>query len=323
VTVLLETHDLVKSFPIRHGLTRRLLGRVAAVDDVSFSIHAGETLGLVGESGSGKSTTARLVTKLLDPGQGSLVFQGRDITGLRPDQMRPIRRDIQMIFQDPLSSLNPRKTVASILSAPFRYQGLPVSVAAEELLERVGLRAEHAQRHPHEFSGGQAQRIGIARALALRPKLVVCDEPVSALDVSVQAQILNLLQDLQEEFGLSYLFIAHDLAAVRQICTRIAVMYLGHLVEIADRDTLFTAPAHPYTSALLAAIPIPDPVLERGRLRGVLSGEVPSPLRPPPGCPFSPRCPEARERCRLERPVLAQHAPGHEVACHYPLDRQL
>jgi peptide/nickel transport system ATP-binding protein len=320
VTVLLEARGLTKSFPMRHTLTRRLLGQVAAVNGVSFTVARGETLGLVGESGCGKSTTARLITRLVEPSSGSLFFEGRDITRLGSEEMRRLRRDIQMVFQDPFSSLNPRKTVEAILTAPFRYQGMQPVEPVAELLERVGLRPEHASRHPHEFSGGQAQRIGIARALALRPKLVVCDEPVSALDVSVQAQILNLLQDLQEQLNLSYVFIAHDLAAVRQICTRIAVMYLGHVVEVADRDTLFAAPAHPYTAALLSAVPIPDPVIERARPRTVLSGEVPSPLRPPPGCPFSPRCPRAEDRCRVERPVLVDHAAGHQVACHFPVE---
>jgi peptide/nickel transport system ATP-binding protein len=344
----MEARDLVKRFPVRHGLTRRVVGQVAAVDGVSLSVGREETLGLVGESGCGKSTTGRLLTGLLKPTGGSVDFGGHgDITELSEEALRPVRRELQIIFQDPFSSLNPRKTVRQILSAPFRYQGLSMDESVEELLHRVGLLPEHADRYPYEFSGGQAQRIGIARALALRPKLVVCDEPVSALDVSVQAQILNLLKDLQEEFGLSYLFIAHDLGAVRQISSRIAVMYLGTVVEVAERDTLFAGPAHPYTRALLSAVPIPDSVLERLRPRVPLRGELPSPLQPPTGCPFNTRCPRADDRCFAERPVLlpieasARFAlgkddvvggervagtvgnevagtVGHEVACHYP-----
>ncbi|MEU4324806.1 ABC transporter ATP-binding protein [Nonomuraea dietziae] len=324
MTPLLEAEGLVKRFPMRHPLTRRVTGHLTAVDGVSLTVRRGETLGLVGESGCGKSSTARLITRLADPTGGTIRFDGRDITTMGEATLRPVRRDLQMIFQDPFSSLNPRMTVETILSAPFRYQGLkPEPGQIAELLRRVGLRPEHAERLPHQFSGGQAQRIGIARALALHPKLVVCDEPVSALDVSVQAQILNLLRDLQEEFELSYVFIAHDLGAVRQVCGRIAVMYLGTVVEIADRDELFAHPAHPYTAALLAAVPIPDPRIERARPRVVLSGDLPSPANPPSGCPFRTRCPRASERCALERPTLAEGAPGHRVACHYPLDASL
>ncbi|MER5637290.1 oligopeptide/dipeptide ABC transporter ATP-binding protein [Kitasatospora sp. NPDC002227] len=315
---LLEATDLVRRFPVRHGLTRRLVGHVTAVDGVSLRLDAGETLGLVGESGCGKSTVARLLTRLDRPTSGSVRLGGREITGLSESELRPLRRELQLVFQDPYSSLNPRMTVRQILAAPYAYQGLEPAEPVEELLTRVGLKAEHADRHPHEFSGGQAQRIGIARALVLRPKVVVCDEPVSALDVSVQAQILNLLQDLQEEGGLGYVFIAHDLGAVRQISTRIAVMYLGAVVETADRDTLFAAPAHPYTHALLSAVPRPDPALERGRDRIVLRGDLPSPLAPPAGCRFRTRCPKADDRCAVERPVLRELAPGHQVACHYP-----
>ncbi|MEU8033530.1 dipeptide ABC transporter ATP-binding protein [Streptomyces sp. NPDC049099] len=315
---LLEAHDLVKRFPVRHGLTRRLAGHITAVDGVSLRVDAGETLGLVGESGCGKSTVARLLTRLVEPTSGTISVAGRDLTTLDEQELRPVRRDLQMIFQDPFSSLNPRQTVRQILTAPYRYQGLTPDEPVEQLLERVGLRPEHATRYPHEFSGGQAQRIGIARALALRPKLVVCDEPVSALDVSVQAQILNLLKDLQQDYGLAYVFIAHDLGAVRQISTRVAVMYLGTVVETADRDTLYASAAHPYTHALLSAVPLPDPDAERSRERIVLSGDLPSPLDPPSGCPFRTRCPRAAGRCTAERPVLGAFASGHQVACHYP-----
>ncbi len=315
---LLEVQDLVKRFPVRHGLTRRPVGHVTAVDGVSLRVAAGETLGVVGESGCGKSTVARLITRLIEPTSGTIRVAGRDLDKLDEAAMRPVRRDLQMIFQDPFSSLNPRKTVRQILTAPYRYQGLAPDEPVEHLLERVGLRPEHTDRHPHEFSGGQAQRIGIARALALRPKLVVCDEPVSALDVSVQAQILNLLQDLQEDYGLAYVFIAHDLGAVRQISTRIAVMYLGTVVETADRDTLFAQAAHPYTHALLSAVPLPDPDAERARERIVLRGDLPSPLNPPSGCPFRTRCPKAAGICTAERPALRSIAPGQEVACHFP-----
>ncbi|MFI9361570.1 ABC transporter ATP-binding protein [Kitasatospora sp. NPDC053057] len=315
---LLDVRNLVKHFPVRHGLTRRLAGHVAAVDGVSLAVGPGETLGLVGESGCGKSTVAKLITRLERPTSGSIHFAGHDLAGLDETALRPLRRDLQMVFQDPFSSLNPRHTVRRILAGAHRYQGLEPDQPAEALLARVGLRPEHADRHPHEFSGGQAQRIGIARALALRPKLVVCDEPVSALDVSVQAQILNLLKDLQDEYGLSYLFIAHDLGAVRQISTRIAVMYLGSVVETADRDTLFATPAHPYTHALLSAVPLPDPDLETARERIVLHGDLPSPLDPPSGCRFRTRCPKADELCAADRPQLRTIAPGQQVACHYP-----
>jgi peptide/nickel transport system ATP-binding protein len=284
-------------------------------------VDEGETLGVVGESGCGKSTVGRLLTRLEAPTAGTIRFDGRDLAGLDDNRMRPVRRDLQIVFQDPFSSLNPRHTVRQILTAPFRYQGLEPVEPVETLLERVGLRAEHAARHPHEFSGGQAQRIGIARALAHRPKLVVCDEPVSALDVSVQAQILNLLKDLQEDLGLSYVFIGHDLGAVRQISTRIAVMYLGTVVETAGRDALFARAAHPYTHALLSAVSLPDPITERARERIVLRGDLPSPLDPPGGCPFRTRCHKAADRCAAERPVLRQIDAGHQVACHFPGER--
>ncbi|MFI6603064.1 ABC transporter ATP-binding protein [Nonomuraea sp. NPDC050536] len=310
MTALLEATGLVKRF-----------GPITAVNGVTLAVAAGESLGLVGESGCGKSTTARLITRLIDPTQGTVSFAGRELTGLGERALRPVRRDLQMIFQDPYSSLNPSKTVREILTAPYRYQGLrPEPGEVEELLRRVGLLPEHAERLPRTFSGGQAQRIGIARALALRPKLIVCDEPVSALDVSVQAQILNLLLDLREEERLGYVFIAHDLGAVRQVCTRIAVMYLGTVVEVASRDELFANPAHPYTAALLSAVPIPDPKIERTRPRVVLSGDLPSPANPPSGCPFRTRCDRATDVCAVQRPALVRREGGHEVACHHPLD---
>ncbi len=318
---LLEARDLVKRYPVRHRLTRRKVGEVTAVDGVSLRVDEGETLGVVGESGCGKSTVGRLLTRLEAPTAGTIRFDGRELAGLDDNRMRPVRRDLQIVFQDPFSSLNPRHTVRQILTAPFRYQGLAPVEPVETLLERVGLRAEHAARHPHEFSGGQAQRIGIARALAHRPKLVVCDEPVSALDVSVQAQILNLLKDLQEDLGLSYVFIGHDLGAVRQISTRIAVMYLGTVVETAGRDALFARASHPYTHALLSAVPLPDPITERARERIVLRGDLPSPLDPPSGCPFRTRCHKAADRCAAERPVLREITAGHQVACHFPGER--
>ncbi len=318
---LLEARDLVKRYPVRHRLTRRKVGEVTAVDGVSLRVDEGETLGVVGESGCGKSTVGRLLTRLEAPTAGSIRFDGRELAALDDNRMRPVRRDLQIVFQDPFSSLNPRHTVRQILTAPFRYQGLAPVEPVETLLERVGLRAEHAARHPHEFSGGQAQRIGIARALAHRPKLMVCDEPVSALDVSVQAQILNLLKDLQEDLGLSYVFIGHDLGAVRQISTRIAVMYLGTVVETAGRDALFARASHPYTHALLSAVPLPDPITERARERIVLRGDLPSPLDPPSGCPFRTRCHKAADRCAAERPVLREITAGHQVACHFPGER--
>ncbi|MFI0470667.1 ABC transporter ATP-binding protein [Saccharopolyspora sp. 5N102] len=318
---LLEAQNLAKRYPVRHRLTRQRIGYVSAVDGISLHVAQGETLGVVGESGCGKSTVGRLLTRLDTPTSGTVRFAGRELAPLGEAALRPVRRELQMIFQDPFSSLNPRQTVRRILTAPFQYQGLAPNEPVEQLLERVGLRPEHASRFPHEFSGGQAQRIGIARALALRPRLVVCDEPVSALDVSVQAQILNLLKDLQDEFGLSYVFIAHDLGVVRQISTRIAVMYLGTVVETADRDTLFSRAAHPYTRALLSAVPLPDPDAERSRERIVLRGDLPSPLAPPSGCPFRTRCPKAAQRCEQERPALRTTTPGHQVACHFPEER--
>lgn len=320
-TSLLQARGLVKRYPVRHGLTRRVAGHVSAVNRVGLDVFAGETLAVVGESGCGKSTLGRLLTHLVEPTAGTVVFEGRDLGGLGSEELRRVRRSLQIVFQDPNSSLNPRKTVRQILDAPFRYQRITAEEPVEALLERVGLRPEHADRHPHEFSGGQAQRIGIARALALRPKLVVCDEPVSALDVSVQAQILNLLRDLQEDYGLSYVFISHDLAAVRQICTRVAVMYLGSIAEVADRDSFFSGALHPYSHALLSAVPIPEPTAERARQRLVLHGDLPSPLNPPSGCPFRTRCPKAADICAAQAPPLVEHRPGHLAACHFPGER--
>ncbi|MDX6744290.1 dipeptide ABC transporter ATP-binding protein [Actinocorallia sp. A-T 12471] len=320
---LLEVRDLRKHFPVHAGLLRRQVATVKAVDGVSFSVGKGETLGLVGESGCGKTTTGRMIMRLEDPTSGSISFEGREISGLSSGQMRPLRRDIQMIFQDPYSSLNPRKTVGSIVGAPFHLQNIEtpqgVKKAVQELLELVGLNPEHYNRYPHEFSGGQRQRIGIARTLALKPKLIVADEPVSALDVSIQAQVVNLLEDLQNELGLTYVVIAHDLSVVRHISDRVAVMYLGRIVEVADQADLYTRPKHPYTTALLSAVPIPDPAARDDRARIRLTGDVPSPLNPPPGCPFHTRCWKAQDVCRTEVPPLADTAPGHAVACHFPV----
>jgi oligopeptide transport system ATP-binding protein len=319
--VLLEVRDLVKHFPVGGGLFGKARGLVRAVDGVSFSIDRGETLGLVGESGCGKTTTGRCILQLERATTGQVCFEGRDLTALDGRALRAVRRRIQVIFQDPYSSLNPRMTVGQIIAEPLAVHRIIATAEArrarvQDLLRRVGLLPAHAHRYPHQMSGGQRQRVGIARALALEPTLIVCDEPVSALDVSIQAQIINLLEDLQQELGLTYLFIAHDLAVVRHISDRVAVMYLGKLVELADRQALYEDPLHPYTRALLAAVPIPDPDLEARRERVVLGGEVPSPLTPPPGCVFHPRCPIAVEQCREIVPELREIKPGHWAACH-------
>jgi oligopeptide/dipeptide ABC transporter ATP-binding protein len=323
---LLEVVDLQKYFPVTRGIIfQKQVGAVKAVDGLTFSVAKGETMGLVGETGCGKSTTGRLLTRLLEPSAGSITFDGRDITHLSRGQMRPLRKDVQIIFQDPYGSLNPRHTIGTIVGAPFRMQKVPtehgVKKAVQDLLALVGLNPEHYNRYPHEFSGGQRQRIGIARALALRPKLIVCDEPVSALDVSIQAQVINLLEDLQNEFDLTYVFIAHDLSVVRHISDRVAVMYLGKIVEIGDRISLYEHPMHPYTHALLSAVPVPDPIREAKRERILLTGDVPSPLNPPPACRFHTRCWKAQAICKQVEPPLVQIQPGHEVACHFPEER--
>ncbi|EDY45575.2 ABC transporter ATP-binding protein [Streptomyces sp. SPB074] len=319
---LLRVEGLVKHFPIRKGLLKRQVGAVKAVDGLSFDVRAGETLGVVGESGCGKSTMGRLITRLLEPTGGSVEFEGKDITHLSTGAMRRMRRDVQMIFQDPYSSLNPRHTIGTIVGAPFKLQGVEpeggVKAEVQALLERVGLSPEHYNRYPHEFSGGQRQRIGIARALALKPKLVVADEPVSALDVSIQAQVVNLLDDLQDELGLTYVIIAHDLSVIRHVSDRIAVMYLGKIVELADRKTLYATPGHPYTSALLSAVPVPDPRRKGQSNRRLLLGDVPSPIAPPSGCRFHTRCWKATASCATIEPPLIQLGTGQKVACHHP-----
>jgi peptide/nickel transport system ATP-binding protein len=324
-TPLVKLVDVKKYFPITRGLVfQRKIGQVHAVDGVSLEVFPGETVGLVGETGCGKSTTARLITKLFDATEGQIIFDGQDITGLSRRDMRPIRREMQMVFQDPYASLNPRKPVGSIIGEPLRiHKTIPsdkIKGEVQDLMKRVGLNPEHYNRYPHEFSGGQRQRIGVARALALRPRLIVADEPVSALDVSVQAQVLNLLEDLQDEFKLTYIFIAHDLAVVKHMSDRVAVMYLGKIAEVATGDVLYQNPKHPYTGALLSAVPIPDPRLALTRKRIVLEGDVPSPIDPPSGCRFHPRCPNAQlPRCSTEEPLLTPHRPGQVAACHFPL----
>ncbi|MEU2225069.1 dipeptide ABC transporter ATP-binding protein [Streptomyces sp. NPDC018347] len=321
--VLLRVEGLTKHFPIKKGILQRQVGAVKAVDGLDFEVRKGETLGVVGESGCGKSTMGRVITRLEDPTGGKITFEGKDITRLSTAQMRPLRRDIQMIFQDPYGSLNPRHTIGSIVSAPFRLQGVEpeggVKKEVQRLLELVGLSPEHYNRYPHEFSGGQRQRIGIARALALKPKLVVADEPVSALDVSIQAQVVNLMDDLQEELGLTYVIIAHDLSVVRHVSDRIAVMYLGKIVELADRTSLYEAPMHPYTKALMSAVPVPD-TKRRGAKseRILLRGDVPSPIAPPSGCHFHTRCWKATQICATTEPQLVELKPGQRVACHHP-----
>ena len=321
---LLAVGHLRVHFPIREGLIfDRERARVHAVDDVSFELAEGETLGLVGESGCGKTTLARALMRLFEPTSGSIRFHGREISRAGRRELRPLRREMQMVFQDPFASLNPRKTVSQAVGTPLRLHGTErddTSRRVGELLERVGLSAEHAERYPHEFSGGQRQRIGIARALALEPKLIVLDEPVSALDVSVQAQIINLLDDLQDELGLSYLFVAHDLSVVRHVSDRIAVMYLGKLMEVSPAEELYTKPIHPYTHALLNAIPVPDPRENRARDRLVVGGEPPNPIDPPSGCVFHPRCPRSTDVCRRIEPPLTRYPGGHTAACHHPLN---
>ncbi len=324
---IVRVDDLHTYFPVRsRGLLPRVVGQVRAVDGIDLAINTGETLGLVGESGSGKTTAARSILMLVKPTSGSIEIEGEDITKLSSRQMMPMRRKTSMIFQDPYNALNPRHTVGGIISAPFEIQKIKpeggVKHAVQELMERVGLNPEHYNRYPNEFSGGQRQRIGIARAVALRPKLIVCDEPVSALDVSIQAQILNLLRDLQREFNIAYLFVAHDLAVVRQVAHRVSVMYLGHIVESAPRAKLYSMPLHPYTRSLLSAVPVPDPEQQRKRKRIVLQGDLPSPIDPPPGCVFHTRCwlyeqLGRPENCRTEIPELRQFGDDHIAACHY------
>jgi oligopeptide/dipeptide ABC transporter ATP-binding protein len=321
---LIEVKDLVKHFPIKRGvLFQREIGSVKAVDGVSFEVRSGETLGIVGETGCGKSTTARLLIRLLEPTSGTIVFQGEDIRERNKEELKALHREMQMIFQDPYSSLNPRKTIGSIIAEPFAVHGMLTGEGerkkrVQELMDRVGLNPEHYNRYPHEFSGGQRQRIGVARAVALEPKLLVADEPVSALDVSIQAQVLNLLRGLQREMGLTLIFIAHDLSVVRHMCDRVAVMYLGKIVELAPSDALYGFPRHPYTGALLSAVPVPDPTGGK-RERQLLSGDVPSPANPPQACRFHTRCPKAQQLCSQDEPLLEYKGTKTQAACHFPL----
>ncbi len=318
--VLVSVNGLKKHFPIMKGLFRRQVGAVRALDGISFDIYRGETLGLVGESGSGKSTAGRVMLPLDQATEGTVMFGGEELTSIKPDQVRKLRPRMQMVFQDPHASLNPRMTVASIIGEPLREhnvaRGLDRQERVEELLRVVGLDPSHANRYPHEFSGGQRQRIGIARAIALNPDFIVCDEPIAALDVSIQAQVVNLLEGLQDDLELTYLFISHDLSMVRHIADRVAVLYLGKLVELATVDRLYEQPRHPYTQALHSAVPVPDPIVEASRQRVILAGDIPSPANPPPGCVFHTRCPVAIDRCRQEMPVWRELQPEHWVACH-------
>ncbi|GAA2110662.1 dipeptide ABC transporter ATP-binding protein [Microlunatus panaciterrae] len=329
--VILKAENLVKYYPIKAGVLRRTVGQVKAVDGVSFELHRGETLGIVGESGCGKSTLGRMLMRLEEPTGGTLTFDGVDVYSRKGSAMRKLRRDIQIVFQDPYTSLNPRKTVGDIVGEPFEIHRDVVPRSGrrrrvQELLELVGLSPEHINRYPHQFSGGQRQRIGIARGLALNPKVIVCDEPVSALDVSVQAQVVNLLESLQDELGLAYVFIAHDLSVVRHISDRVGVMYLGKMVELGDEDQIYSRPTHPYTQALLSAVPVPDPTRRESRAQIVLTGDVPSPANPPSGCRFHTRCWKAQERCSVDEPLLIMRPDGlseHESACHYAEAKQI
>lgn len=323
---LLRLTDLTKHFPqFKQTLVKRPDNPVRAVDGVSFELRRGQTLGLVGESGCGKSTVGRTLLRLLEPTSGTIEFEGKDITHIGGTELRVLRREMQMVFQDPYGSLNPRQTIGSIIAAPFDIQNIKpeggTRKAVQELMERVGLNPEHYNRYPHEFSGGQRQRIGVARAIALRPKLVVCDEPVSALDVSIQAQVVNLLEDIQSEMEMAYVFIAHDLSVVRHISDRVVVMYLGKIMEEADRDELYERPRHPYTHALLSAVPVPDPEKGQQKERILLKGDLPSPQNPPSGCVFRTRCPKAVEKCAAEVPARTEISPNHFVACHFPEER--